>query len=59
MTLVLTDAVDWPGRVGTTQKRLDRKILSLESPDILRVEVSLTLGDRNSAPKLVRFRRTR
>ena len=60
MTLVLTDAVDWPGgAAGTTQKRLDRKILLLESPDIMRVEVLLTLGDRNSAPKLVRLRRTR
>ena len=60
MTLVLTDAVDWPGRAaGTTQRRIDRKILSSESPDIMRVEVSLTLGDRNSAPKVVRFRRAR
>lgn len=60
MTLVLTDAVDWPNRAaGTTQKRLDRKILSLESPEIMRVEAWLTLGDRNSAPTVVRFRRTR
>ena len=60
MTLVLTDAVDWPNRAaGATLWRIDRKILSLESLDIMRVEVSLTLGDRNSAPKLVRFRRTR
>jgi len=59
MTLVLTDAVDWPNRADTTQKRLDRKILSLESPEIMRVEASLTLGDRNSAPKVIRYRHTR
>jgi hypothetical protein len=59
-TLVLTDLVDWPNRLaGTTQKRLDRRALSLESPDVLRVEASLRLGGRSSPTKLVRFRRTR
>lgn len=61
MKLVLTDAVDWPSwrKDGTTQRRLDRKILSLESPEVMRVEVSLTLGDRSSPTKLVRFGRSR
>ena len=58
--LVLADTVDGPNKAaGITQQRLDRTILSLESADIMRVEFSLTLGDRNSASKLVRFRRTR
>jgi hypothetical protein len=57
--LILTDAVDQPSSSGTTRKRLERKILSLESPDVMRVDVTLTLGDRTSATKIVRFVRPR
>jgi hypothetical protein len=57
-TLLLTDAVDWPDRAaGTTTKRLDRKALTLESPDVLRVEATLVLGDGTSAPRVLRFKR--
>jgi hypothetical protein len=57
--LILTDAVDWPWPDGSTRRRQDRNILSFESPDVLRVEVSLTLGDRSSATMLVRYQRSR
>lgn len=57
--LILTDAVDWPSSSGPTRRRLERKILSLESPDVLRVDATLTLGDRSSATKTVRYVRPR
>jgi len=57
-TLVLTDAVDWPDRAaGTTTRRLDRKALTLEPSDVLRVDATLILGSRTSPPTVRRFKR--
>jgi hypothetical protein len=55
-SLVLTATVDWPDGTGRTTPRVTREVLSLESPDVLRLETRLTFRGE-AATATVRYRR--
>ena len=55
-SLVLTGMVDWPDGTGRTTPRVTREVLSLESPDVLRIDTTLTFRGE-TATATARYRR--
>ena len=55
-SLVLTATVDWPDGTGRATPRVTREVLSLESPDVLRLDTTLTYRGE-TATATARYRR--